>query len=101
MNALGRTPHIPEGWYELFSWDSQPATIPGDRWPALAEIIARLEEQHERMTAIVTGQSERALEEPAADHPESSVRFAILHALHDEACHCGEIHLLRKLQRHR
>ncbi len=100
MKALGRTPQLPEGWCELFSWDSRPATIPGDRWPALAEVIAHLEEQHERMTAIVTGLSERALDKPAADHPEVSARFAILHALHDEACHCGEIHLLRKLERH-
>jgi DinB superfamily len=99
MKALGRMPQVPNGWYELFSWESRPATLPGNSWPTLAEVIARLEEQYKCMTTIITGLSERALDEPAADHPEVSVRFAILHALHDEACHCGEIHLLRKLQR--
>jgi hypothetical protein len=99
MKALGRAPHIPEGWFQLFSWDSDPADVPADRWPELAEVIARLGEQQERMTSLVKDLSAAALDEPAADHPEVPLRFAILHALHDEACHCGEIHLLRKLQR--
>ena len=98
MKALGRAPYIPKGWYQLFSWDSHPASIPADGWPALAEIVTRLGEQHERMTSVVKGLSVESLSEPAADHPEMPIRFAILHALHDEACHCGEIHLLRKLQ---
>ncbi len=97
MKALGRTPHLPKGWYQLFSWDSRPASIPADGWPTLAEVVTRLGEQHERMISLVKGFSIGALAEPAADHPDVSVRFAILHALHDEACHCGEIHLLRKL----
>ena len=99
MKALGRTPHFPKGWYRLFSWDSHPASIPADGWPTLAEVVTRLREQQERMTSLVKGLSVEALSEPAADHPDVSIRFAILHALHDEACHCGEIHLLRKLQR--
>ncbi len=99
MNALGRAPHIPKGWYQLFSWDSHPADVPADRWPALVEVVTRLGEQQERMTSLIKGLSASALDEPAADHTEVPVRFAILHALHDEACHCGEIHLLRKLQR--
>ena len=99
MKALGRARQIPEGWHELFSWDSRPATISADRWPALEVVIAHLKEQLERMTAIVKSQSDAALAQPAADHPDVPVRFAIIHALHDEACHCGEIHLLRKLSR--
>jgi len=99
MKALGRTPHLPEDWYELFSWDSHPASIPAAHWPTLAEVIVRLEEQHERMRQVFQRLSEQALSEPAADHPETSIRFAVVHALHDEACHCGEIHFLRKLKR--
>jgi DinB superfamily len=99
MKALGRTPSLPDGWYELFSWDSHPASIPARSWPTLAEVIAHLEEQHERMRQVFQCMSEQALSEPAADHPETSIRFAVVHALHDEACHCGEIYLLRKLKR--
>ena len=100
MKALGHTPDIPDRWYELFSWDSRPADSASSRWPAFAEVITRLEEQHARMTEIVKSQSKEALDKPVADHPGMPVRFAILHALRDEACHCGEIHLLRKLHRH-
>jgi len=42
--------------------------------------------------------SAKQLDQPAAGHPDDTVRYAILHALHDEACHSGEMHLLRKLQ---
>ena len=98
MKALGRTPHLPEGWYKMFSWDSRPARVPSKSWPALVEVVARLQEQHERMRHTIEGLSGEALSQPAADHPEESIRSAILHAIHDEACHCGEIHLLRKLQ---
>jgi hypothetical protein len=99
MNALGRPPRIPDGWYSLFSWDSRPASVPADRWPPLSEVVTRLSEQHERLALTVSALSEKALKQPAADHPEEPVRYAILHALHDEACHSGEIHLLRKLQK--
>src|SRR5271165_6463350 len=55
MKALGQAPDVPEGWYEMFSWDSRPARVPVASWPALAEVIARLEEQHERMTLTIEG----------------------------------------------
>jgi hypothetical protein len=85
--------------HQLFSWDSHPASIPADGWPTLAEVITRLGEQQQRMTLLVESLSVESLSEPAADHPDMPIRFAMIHALHDEACHCGEIHLLRKLQR--
>jgi len=34
------------------------------------------------------------LEQPSVRHPGETVRRAIVHALHDEACHGGEIQLL-------
>ena len=101
MKALGRTPHLPDGWYNMFSWDSSPARVPTKSWPALAKVIARLQEQHERIRHTIEDLSDEALSVPAADHPENAVRRAILHAIHDEACHGGEIHLLRKLLFHR
>ena len=27
MRALGRPPENPEGWFEMFSWDSRPALV--------------------------------------------------------------------------
>ncbi len=49
MNSLERTPDIPEGWYDIFSWESRPALVPADRWPSLTEVIHHLEAQHKRL----------------------------------------------------
>src|SRR5271166_5623141 len=46
MNSLGRTPQIPDGWYEKFSWESHPALVLDNRWPSLTEVIHHLESQH-------------------------------------------------------
>ena len=32
MRAMGRQPEIPEGWFEMFSWDSRPALVSPYRW---------------------------------------------------------------------
>jgi hypothetical protein len=50
------------------------------------------------MKRLVETLNPAQLDQPSASHPDDSVRRAIIHALHDEACHCGEIHLLRKLR---
>jgi hypothetical protein len=82
----------------MFSWDSHPDRVPAGRWPSLHEIVQRLQDQRQRMSRVIGGLSEEQLNKPAAGHPEHTVRYAILHALHDEACHSGEIRLLRKMQ---
>jgi DinB superfamily len=98
MKAIGQRIQMPDGWYEMFSWDSKPRQIAADRWPQLAQVIAALREQHKRMRHNIGGLTAPQLDEPSARNPAKPVRFEILHALHDEACHCGEIHLLRKLR---
>jgi len=98
MKALGQTPQMPGDWYLKFSWDSRPGEVPAGRWPTLAEVIRRLQDQHDRMSRIIGELSDEQLDQPADGHPDHTVRYAILHALHDEACHSGEMHLLRKLQ---
>jgi len=35
MEATGQQPDIPEGWFEMFSWKSDPARVAPDRWPPL------------------------------------------------------------------
>ena len=98
MSALGRSPRLPEGWDTMFSWDSQPDRVAADRWPALGELIGQLDAQHGRMRQLIGKLGAAGLNQPSARNPGETVRRAIVHALHDEACHCGEIHLLRKLQ---
>jgi DinB superfamily len=98
MRAMGLQPEIPEGWCEMFSWESRPAQVSPDRWPTLPEVVDRLRVQHERLRVVIGGLSGEQLDRPSADNPARTVLYAIVHGLHDEAGHLGEAHLLLKMQ---
>jgi hypothetical protein len=100
MRRLRRPTQVPEGWFEMFSWESRPAQVPADRWPPLAEVIAQLAAQHRRLRQAISEATEDELAATAIDNSNRTIRSSIVHGLHDEACHCGEILLLRKLQSH-
>ncbi len=86
----------PEGWFDKFSWSSKPATVTD--WPTLAQVIDELTRQRDRITPLLATLSPERLRTPLSPEPKSrSVRLSIVHALHDEAKHQGEIFLLRKL----
>ena len=97
--AIGELPEIPEGWFDIFSWNSNPAQVASYRWPPLAQVIAELTEQHARLRHAVERLSEQDLSRELLGQGNRTARYAILHGLHDEACHSGEIWLLRKLIR--
>lgn len=97
MGALDRPARAPDGWFETFSWESRPAEVPEDRWPSLAEVIARLHRQQTRLGSLISELTDEQLDAPSARNAERTVLRSIVHGLHDEACHCGEILLLRKL----
>jgi len=99
MEAVGQQPQIPDGWFEIFSWRSDPARVAADRWPPLSKVVAQLTQQHLRLRQVVEGLSDEQLSSPMLGNRNRTVRYAILHGLHDEACHSGEIWLLRKLLR--
>lgn len=99
MQALGAQPTCPEHWFETFSWSSRPAKVPADRWPPLEQVVQELRVQHGRIRKILSNLSDEELASSAFNAPEQTVRYRIVHALHDEACHSGEIWLLRKLQK--
>ena len=89
-------PQYPDGWFDKFSWSSKPATV--TEWPALAEVVAQLTAQRARLFALIEPLSAEQLNEVVGDPPRSrTLGGMIVHALHDEANHQGEIHLLKKL----
>ncbi len=97
--AAGELPQIPEGWFEIFSWKSNPAQVASYRWPPLAQIIVQLTEQQGRLRRVIERPSEEQLSRPLPGRGTHTARYVIIHGLHDEACHSGEIWLLRKLIR--
>ncbi len=98
LEALGETVELPAGWHVMFSWQSRPADVPGERWPTLIEVVEALRSQHHRLRALVAALNAEQLAAPPAGAQEGSLRHRIVHALHDEANHGGEIWLLRKMQ---
>ena len=61
MEAPGELPHIPEGWFEIFSWQSNPAQVASYRWPSLAQVISELNKQHIRLRAMIDKLTEEQL----------------------------------------
>jgi len=99
MEAIDELPQIPEGWFDIFSWKSNPAQVASYQWPSLVRIIAELTEQHVRLRKMIEKLTEEQLARELPGRGGHAARYAIIHGLHDEACHCGEIWLLRKLIR--
>lgn len=86
----------PAGWFEAFSWKSTPATV--TRWPGLADVVAKLREQQERLLAALRAAPDELLARPVGDPSRGrNVRWSVLHGLHDEAGHQGEMWLLKKM----
>lgn len=92
----GDKPTYPAGWFEMFSWQSKPTAI--THWPALADVVTELRAQQVRFAAVVQGMTNEQLDRSLDG---GTVRHSILHGLHDEACHQGEMWLLRKLWKSR
>ena len=88
-----RQSQYPAGWYETFSWKSDPRTV--TRWPAVDEVRAQLEQQLSRLIDLLESADEAILSKP--DAKGRPVRYLVLHGLHDEAIHQGEMYLLRKM----
>jgi hypothetical protein len=91
--ATGRPAALPDGWDAKFSWDSRPAAVTD--WPAVADVAAALREQLPRLIGVLRALTPQQLAQVVA--PPRTLRFSILHGLHDEAIHQGEMYLLRKM----
>jgi hypothetical protein len=95
--ATGGQPQYPKGWYEMFAWQSRPAAIPPDAWPPLSEVVERLREQFGRLRETISALTPQQLDRLTDPSRNRTLRYSIVHGLHDEASHQGEIYLLRKL----
>ena len=91
----GGTPSYPAGYYETFSWTSDPAKV--TKWPTLAEVKQKLADQLETLVHDLEKVDEAKLSQIINPEKGRTLRWSILHGLHDEANHQGEIWLLRKL----
>jgi hypothetical protein len=95
MPATGKPASYPADWFDKFSWKSMPATVKD--WPPLAEVVTTLREQLPRLTSAIESLSPEKLATVVDPQKNRTLRYSILHGLHDEAGHQGEIWLLKKL----
>ena len=86
---------LPAGWAKHFDMESRPAADKGP-WPSREELLAALKTQLVRMEAILKATDPALL---GALSAPGDTGWHIVHALHDEACHSGEMYLLFKLCR--
>ena len=97
--ATGQPPKLPEGWFEKFSWDSRPQVVTD--WPPIAEVVAALSDQKLRLIEAIRALPAERLDEILGPPHDATLRYLIVHGLHDEANHQGEIWLLRKMHARR
>jgi hypothetical protein len=95
MPATGQPSALPEGWLEKFGWDSRPQVV--TQWPAISEVLAALHGQLPRLIAAIAALSPSQLDRVLGPPHAATLRYEIVHGLHDEANHQGEIWLLRKM----
>jgi hypothetical protein len=92
----GSIPPYPADWFDKFSWNSTPASV--TQWPALADVVEQLKDQRQRLFSLIETLAPEQLDRVIGEAPRNrTFRGMIVHALHDEANHQGEMHLLKKL----
>jgi hypothetical protein len=92
---VGRS-QLPRGWEEIFGMNCQPPRLTRT-WPSRQEVVRLLQEQLERYLAALERTPAESLALPTAAAARRSLAGRLLHGLHDEACHSGEMYLLLKL----
>ena len=98
IEPLAGASELPAGWAETFGSDCRPVRETTE-WPERVEIRARLERQLARLLGLFA-QNEPRLGRLGSDSPGRwDLTRGVIHGLHDEARHHGEMYLLLKLRR--
>ncbi len=101
IRRLTGTSELPDGWEETFGSNCAPVADRRD-WPPRSEVHALLAAQLDRLLERFAADTQGRLAHigPNTGGGWDLVR-GILHGLHDEARHQGEMYLLLKLRRSR
>jgi hypothetical protein len=101
LRLLSGRPSLPAGWERFFGMGSHPATPPGP-WPPRGVVRTVLAGQLPRLVAALGPLTTEQLDARppfAAAHHTRTLRQCVVHGLHDEANHQGEMYLLLKIRR--
>lgn len=96
VKALTGNGELPEDWTARFG---ARGTSPRDTrdWPAREALIESLKKQHDRVMQLLASATPQLLSRTPRENNPATVEQWLLHGIHDEAAHQGEMHLLTKL----
>lgn len=86
---------LPEDWGRVFGMDCEPVATQ-ENWPTLDIVKQKLAEQQDRLHDLFENMPVDQLVVEVG--PEPDLVGGMIHALHDEAKHHGEMYLLTKLR---
>jgi hypothetical protein len=90
---------LPRHWLTMFGMNCEPVANRTE-WPSRGETVERLEQQVQRILQLLASATREQLDKVAnPQRGPATVSDRIIHGLHDEAKHCGEMYLLLKLFR--
>jgi hypothetical protein len=89
---------LPQGWAETFGMDCRPVKET-KQWPSRAGLDRLLRQQALRLIDLLGRLPAERLAIPAGGDGSQTLAGEILHGLHDEAKHQGEMYLLYKMCR--
>jgi hypothetical protein len=88
---------LPPGWSEIFGMNCQSVAETRD-WPDRTELIYHLDSQLDRMLALLSEHADRLVQIGPNRDGRWDLTRGVIHGLHDEARHQGEMYLLMKLR---
>jgi hypothetical protein len=89
---------LPPTWAEIFGANCKPVAQT-KAWPAKAQVLSLLRAQLRRINEELARITDEQLDRVISPTSGATLGKWILHGLHDEANHQGEMHLLLKIQR--
>jgi len=93
--ALTGTSELPENWANGFGMNCEPVATQTE-WPDLQTVKQQLAEQQIRLHELMENMTAEQLVVEVG--PDPDLVGGIIHGLHDEAKHHGEMYLLSKLR---
>lgn len=100
VEALTGKSELPDGWAEKFGMNCHPVAETRE-WPSRYELLSLLAAQLERLVSLFEEHADRlATVGPNTDGKWDST-CGVIHGLHDEARHQGEMYLIIKMCRER
>ncbi len=98
VEPLSGVSDLPTGWSDKFGMDCRPVSETRD-WPERSELLRHLHAQLDRILTLFDEHSERLAKIGPNQDGDWDLTRGVIHGLHDEARHQGEMHLLMKLSR--